>query len=144
MIHTVGYEDQGRVRPVRYHAAPLDIVAPYGDPRKDHYRKNAFDAGEYGLGSLSNSLTLGCDCLGGTCYFDAVMNDGRGGPFTIPNAVCNHDEVCSILWKHVDWRTGQTEVRRSRRLVVSSIATDGNYEYGFFGTSTRTGLYNWR
>ena len=27
---------------------------------------------------------------------------------------------------------GRTEVRRSRRLVVSSIATVGNYEYGFF------------
>ena len=28
--------------------------------------------------------------------------------------------------------TGHAEVRRSRRLVVSSIATVGNYEYGFF------------
>jgi primary-amine oxidase len=32
----------------------------------------------------------------------------------------------------VDWRTNQTEVRRSRRLVISCIATVGNYEYGFF------------
>ena len=132
------------MRLVLYRAALLDIVVPYGDPRKDHYRKNAFDAGEYELGSLTNSMTLGCDCLGGICYFNTVMNDGRGGPFTIPNAVCNHGEDYGILRKHVDWRTGQTEVRRSRRLVVSSISTVGNYEYGFFGTSTRTGLYNWR
>ena len=53
-------------------------------------------------------MTLGCDCLGGICYFDAVMNDGRGGPFTIPKAVCIHEEDYGILWKHVDWRTGQT------------------------------------
>lgn len=132
VIHTVGYEDQGRVRPVLYRAALSDMVVPYGDPSKDHYRKNAFDAGEYGIGSLTNSLTLGCDCLGEIHYFDAVMNDGRGQPFTIPNAVCMHEEDYGILWKHVDWRTGQTEVRRSRRLVVSSIATVGNYEYGFF------------
>ena len=32
----------------------------------------------------------------------------------------------------MDWRTGTTEVRRSRRLVVSFIATVGNYEYGFY------------
>ena len=83
-------------------------MVPYGDPRKDHYRKNAFAVGGYGLGSFTNSLTLGCDCLGETCYFDAVMNDGRGGPFTIPNAVCNHEEDYGILWKHVDWRTGRT------------------------------------
>ena len=132
VLHTVGYEDQGRVRPVLYRAALSDMVVPYGDPSKDHYRKNAFDAGEYGIGSLTNSLTLGCDCLGEIYYFDAVMNNGQGDPFTIPNAVCMHEEDYGILWKHVDWRTGRTEVRRSRRLVVSSIATVGNYEYGFF------------
>ena len=132
VIHNVGYEDQGRIRPVLYRAALSDMVVPYGDPSKDHYRKNAFDAGEYGIGSLTNSLTLGCDCLGEIYYFDAVLNNGRGEPFVIPNAVCMHEEDYGILWKHTDWRTGQTEVRRSRRLVVSSIATVGNYEYGFF------------
>lgn len=132
VIHTVGYEDQGRVRPILYRAALSDMVVPYGDPSKDHYRKNAFDPGEYGIGSLTNSLTLGCDCLGEIYYFDAVMNTGRGEPFTIPNAVCMHEEDYGILWKHTDWRIGQTEVRRSRRLVISSVATVGNYEYGFF------------
>ena len=132
VIHNVGYEDKGRVRPVLYRAALSDMVVPYGDPSKDHYRKNAFDAGEYGIGSLTNSLTLGCDCLGEIHYFDAVLNNGQGEPFTIPNAVCMHEEDYGILWKHTDWRTGQAEVRRSRRLVVSSIATVGNYEYGFF------------
>ena len=132
VIHTVGYEDQGRVRPILYRAALSDMVVPYGDPSKDHYRKNAFDAGEYGIGSLTNSLTLGCDCLGEIYYFDAALNNGNGEPFVIPNAVCMHEEDYGILWKHTDWRIGQTEVRRSRRLVVSSVATVGNYEYGFF------------
>ena len=132
VLYNVGYEDQGRIRPILYRAALSDMVVPYGDPGKDHYRKNAFDAGEYGVGSLTNSLTLGCDCLGEIYYFDADLNTGRGGAFTIPNAVCMHEEDYGILWKHTDWRTGQVEVRRSRRLVISSIATVGNYEYGFF------------
>ena len=132
VIHTVGYEDQGRIRPILYRAALSDMVVPYGDPSKDHYRKNAFDAGEYGIGSLTNSLTLGCDCLGEIYYFDATLNDARGQAFSIPNAVCMHEEDYGILWKHTDWRTGKAEVRRSRRLVVSSVATVGNYEYGFF------------
>ena len=132
VLHTVGYEDQGRIRPILYRAALSDMVVPYGEPGTDHYRKNAFDAGEYGIGSLTNSLTLGCDCLGEIYYFDADLNDGRGGAFSIPNAVCMHEEDYGILWKHTDWRTGQVEVRRSRRLVISSIATVGNYEYGFF------------
>ena len=51
---------------------------------------------------------------------------------TLTNAVCLHEEDDGILWKHTDWRTNQTEVRRSRRLSVSFIATVGNYEYGFY------------
>ena len=51
---------------------------------------------------------------------------------TIKNAVCLHEEDFGILWKHTDWRTNETEVRRSRRLAVSMIATVGNYDYGFY------------
>jgi primary-amine oxidase len=43
-----------------------------------------------------------------------------------------HEEDQGIAWKHTDFRTGDVEVRRLRRLVISTIATVGNYEYGFF------------
>ncbi len=43
-----------------------------------------------------------------------------------------HEEDYGILWKHADLHGGTTEVRRSRRLVVSFICTVGNYEYGFY------------
>ena len=65
-------------------------------------------------------------------YFDAHLTDSRGEVVTIKNAVCLHEEDDGILWKHTDWRTNQAEVRRSRRLAVSFIATVGNYEYGFY------------
>ncbi len=43
-----------------------------------------------------------------------------------------HEEDFGILWKHSDNRIEETDTRRSRRLVVSFVATVGNYEYGFF------------
>jgi len=43
-----------------------------------------------------------------------------------------HEEDVGVLWRHVQWRTGEGTVRRSRRLVVSSFAGIGNYDYGFF------------
>jgi primary-amine oxidase len=132
ILYTVGYEDQGKLRPILYRASLVEMTVPYGDPRPHHYRKNAFDLGEYGVGTLANSLKLGCDCLGEIRYFDAVMANTRGDIFEIKNAVCMHEEDYGILWKHTDWRTDQVEVRRSRRLVLSFIATVGNYEYGFF------------
>lgn len=132
VLHTVGYLDGGRVRPILYRAALCDMVVPYGDPAYNQYHKNAFDCGEYGIGMLANALELGCDCLGEIRYFDAHMVSSRGETVTMPNVVCMHEEDYGILWKHVDWRSNHTEVRRSRRLVVSFISTVGNYEYGFF------------
>jgi primary-amine oxidase len=60
------------------------------------------------------------------------MADEHGQPTTLANAICMHEEDYGILWKHQDLHGGRTEVRRSRRLVISSIATVGNYEYGFY------------
>jgi primary-amine oxidase len=109
------------------------MVVPYGDPRPTQARKNAFDVGEYGMGMCANSLQLGCDCLGYIQYLDAHLCDSRGRELTIPNAICIHEEDYGILWKHTDRRLPNApEVRRSRRLVVSSISTVENYEYGFF------------
>jgi len=132
VLHTVGYDDGGRVRPILHRASISEMVVPYGDPGPLHGWKNAFDAGEWGLGRMANSLTLGCDCLGEIFYFDAVTADEHGNAVTVPNVVCMHEEDYGILWKHQDLHGGRTEVRRSRRLVVSSIATVGNYEYGFY------------
>jgi primary-amine oxidase len=132
VLHTVGYEDGGTVRPLVYRAAVSEMVVPYGDRGPMHSWKSAFDAGEWGLGRMANALTLGCDCLGEIFYFDNVFSDERGKPHTRPNAICMHEEDYGILWKHVDMSSGRTEVRRSRRLVISSISTVGNYEYGFY------------
>src|SRR3954451_22849514 len=108
------------------------MVVPYADATPMHGWKNAFDAGEWGLGRMTQSLTLGCDCLGEIRYLDVCLANEQGEPWLIPNAVCLHEEDAGIGWKHVDLFTGNSEVRRSRRMVISSIATVGNYEYGFF------------
>jgi primary-amine oxidase len=131
-LHAITYEDQGRIRPVMHRAALSEMVVPYAHPGGGHFRKNAFDVGEYGFGVLANSLTLGCDCLGAIRYFDGWLNDSKGDAYRIENAICLHEEDHGILWKHTDLFTGKVEVRRSRRLVISSISTIGNYEYGLF------------
>lgn len=119
-------------RPVMYRASIAEMVVPYGSPKSQHARKNVFDIGEYGLGKLANSLTLGCDCVGVIHYLDAYVSGINGTPDKIANAICIHEEDHGILWKHWDFRTDRTEVRRARRLVISSISTVGNYEYGSY------------
>jgi primary-amine oxidase len=128
VLNTVAYAG----RPIMYRGSIAEMIVPYADPKESAYRKNAFDLGEYGVGMMANTLALGCDCLGTICYFDGHWSDTRGRVITIKNAICVHEEDFGMLWKHTDWRTSQSEVRRARRLAVSLIATVGNYDYGFY------------
>lgn len=132
VLHQMKFRDGGTDRSVINRASLVEMVVPYGDPAPVQHKKNAFDAGEYNLGALANSLALGCDCLGEIQYFDAIVSDSHGNPLTIKNAICMHEEDDSIMWKHYDYRQDTAEVRRSRKLIVSFIATVANYEYGFY------------
>ena len=116
------------MRPVAHRMSFAEMVVPYRDPTNDHKARTAFDIGEWGLGFMTTSLALGCDCLGEIAYLDAVVHDSLGEPQTIENAICIHEEDDAILWKHVDEQAG-AETRRARRLVVSFHATVANYEY---------------
>ena len=148
VLHTVGYQDPHagpgpdgsdgserpdgsagpRLRPIAHRMSFAEMVVPYRDPTPDHYRRTAFDIGEWGLGFMTTSLKLGCDCLGEIRYLDAVLHDSHGRPYPIENAICIHEEDNAVLWKHVDPVSG-AEVRRMRRLVVSFHVTVANYEY---------------
>jgi primary-amine oxidase len=125
------FRDGEEERQVLYRGALAEMIVPYGDTDPNYYWRTYFDAGEYGVGRLSNSLTLGCDCLGEIRYVDAIVTKADGSPRRIPNAICIHEEDASILAKHTDEEQGQY-VRRARRLVISQIATIGNYDYGFY------------
>jgi primary-amine oxidase len=124
VLHTLGFAG----RSVAHRISVAEMVVPYRDPSPDHYRRTAYDIGEWGLGFLTQSLELGCDCLGEIRYLDAVVHDTAGEPHTIKNAICIHEEDDGVLWKHVDHEEG-AEVRRSRRLVISVHVTVANYEY---------------
>ncbi|HQU03593.1 MAG TPA: tyramine oxidase, partial [Acidocella sp.] len=88
----------------------------------------------------TNSLTLGCDCLGTIAYLDVDLNTMTGDIFHIDRAICIHEEDAGILWKHWDFRTERTELRRGRKLVISSIATVGNYEYASYWYFDQSGM----
>ena len=128
VLHQVAFRDGGKPRSVAHRLSFAEMVVPYRDASPDHYRRTAFDIGEWGLGFMTTSLSLGCDCLGEITYLDAVVHDSRGEPQTIPNAICVHEEDSGVGWKHVDHRAG-VEVRRARRLVISFHVTVANYEY---------------
>ncbi|KDQ14911.1 hypothetical protein BOTBODRAFT_131906 [Botryobasidium botryosum FD-172 SS1] len=133
ILSTVTYNDDGELRPVFYRMSLAEMVVPYAAPEHPHNRKMAFDVGEYGMGQQANELSLGCDCLGSIHYLPGSFIRSNGEATTIKNAICIHEEDAGLLWKHTDFRTGgRAHSVRSRRLVVSMIATVANYEYAFY------------
>ncbi|MET8427685.1 primary-amine oxidase [Nocardia sp. NPDC004860] len=132
ILHQLNWKDGEIVRPVLNRASIPEMVVPYGDPQPARYWINYFDQGEYIFGRYTNSLELGCDCLGEIQYFDAVISDEKGQPRSIKNAICLHEEDYGVLWKHTDMFNGMNETRRQRRLVISFFLTIGNYDYGFY------------
>ncbi|MGE3289110.1 MAG: primary-amine oxidase [Pseudonocardia sp.] len=128
VLHQVGWDDGTRVRPIAHRMSFAEMVVPYRDPTPTHADRTAFDIGEWGLGFMTTSLELGCDCLGEIRYLDAVVHDTAGEPEVIRNAICLHEEDNGVLWKHVDGHAG-AQVRRMRRMVISSHVTVANYEY---------------
>lgn len=130
VLHCVGYEDTEGLRPILHRASFAEMVVPYADPDRSY--QSPLDIGEFNLGAMTNSLMLGCDCLGLIQYFDVAYVASDGSAVHVANGICLHEEDAGMLWKHTDFRTGHVEVRRSRRLVISSVVTVGNYDYGFF------------
>ena len=140
-LHDLAFDegDGAGPRPIAHRLSIAELAIPYADTNPTVVFKNAFDIGEYGIGPYANSLALGCDCLGEIRYLDVVVHDSQGRAQTIANAICLHEEDAGILWKHHDWRSGATDVRRARKLVISTIVTVGNYEYGLYWYLTLDG-----
>jgi len=133
VLYQVSYHDGDRDRPIIYRASVNEMLVPYSDPNVNHERKCAFDAGEYGLGKLADSLKLGCDCKGHIYYFNVAAADDFGNAINKENAVCMHEEDAGNAWKQNGSLLGSAnEVRRARELVVSFFTTIGNYGYGFY------------
>src|SRR5215471_2310306 len=131
VLYTVGYEDEGRLRSVLYRGSLSEMVVPYGDPSQSWFFRGVFDEGEYGLGQFMFPLEAGADAPSNAVLFDGLLADEKGAPREIPRAVAIYERDGGILWKHYDLDTGHNETRRARELVLSWIATVGNYDYGF-------------
>ena len=120
---------RGRVRPIAHRLSFAEMVVPYRDPSADHYRRTAYDIGEWGLGFMTQSLELGCDCLG-----EIRLRRRRAARHA--RASPTRSRTRSASTRRTTASSGSTsiprrgaEVRRARRLVVSVHVTVANYEY---------------
>lgn len=131
VLYTVGYEDNGKLRPVMYRGSLSEMVVPYGDPSDAWFIRNAFDEGEFGTGRLAVPLEMNRDVPENASLLDAVFPNESGGASTVKNVIGIYERDGGVAWKHVDYLTNTSQSRRARQLVLSFFAIVGNYDYGF-------------
>jgi primary-amine oxidase len=129
VLHTVAYEDDGRVRPILYRASLSEMVVPYADPDRNWRWRSAFDVGEYSVGRLASSIEPKTDAPAYATLLDATFADDDGAPYVLERAVGIYERDGGMLWKHYEGYSKTNESRRARQLVVFFIATIGNYDY---------------
>jgi primary-amine oxidase len=129
VLHTVGYEDDGKIRPILYRAALSEMVVPYGDTDPNWRWRAAFDVGEYSIGRLASPLEPKLDAPENAQLIDVTFADDNGKPYSLERAIGIYERDGGILWKHYDSVSGTNETRRGRELVMFFVATIGNYDY---------------
>ncbi|MDQ3179391.1 MAG: primary-amine oxidase [Acidobacteriota bacterium] len=129
ILHTVGYDDDGKTRSILYRASLSEMVVPYGDPDANWRWRAAFDVGEYTVGKLASPLEPNLDAPANAQLIDATFADDNGKPYVLEKAVGIYERDGGILWKHFDSVSAKNETRRARELVIFFVATIGNYDY---------------
>lgn len=129
VLHTVSYDDDGKLRPILYRAALSEMVVPYGDPDANWRWRAAFDVGEYNIGRNSYPLEKNLDAPENAQYLDVNFADDEGAVSTRKGVLAIYERDGGIAWKHYNFLTERNESRRARELVLSAIATIGNYDY---------------
>jgi primary-amine oxidase len=86
--------------------------------------------GEYGLGQLSISLRAGQEVPQHATLLSAELADDNGAPQLRKDVIALFEQDGGMLWTHSDYKTNAIATRRSQQLVLQSVFTVGNYDYG--------------
>lgn len=128
-LYQVSYTDNGAERPVLYRAGLSEMVVPYAETNKDWSVRSAFDVGEYRFGWLSTPMELGNEVPQNAILLDALFADDFGEPSPSEDVIALYERDAGILWRHYDFNNYSNEGRRSRELVMTTVAAIGNYDY---------------
>src|SRR5215212_6908492 len=132
VLHRIGYEQNGVVRPIIYRLALSEIYVPYGIDDPNWTWRSAFDVGEYNLGQFAVAQEANADVPGNAVFFDGVLagdTGTAGGSYTLPHAVAMYERDGGSLWQRTDPTTFERDARFARELVVKAAYFIGNYTY---------------
>jgi len=128
-LYQVSYLKDGVDRPILYRAGLSEMVVPYTEIDPTWVVRSAFDVGEYRFGWLSTRMYRGNEVPQNALLLDALLADDRGEPTPMKDVIALYERDGGILWRHYDFNNESHEGRRSRELVMTTVAAIGNYDY---------------
>src|SRR3954470_16930290 len=132
VLHRIGYEQNGAVRPIIYRLALSEVYVPLGVPDANWVWRTAFDVGEYNLGQFAVEQEKNVDVPENAVFFDEVLagdTGSAGGSYSLPHAVAIYERDGGSLWQRTDPTTFVRDARLARELVVKAAYWIGNYTY---------------
>lgn len=129
VLHCIGYEDGGKLRPILHRIGVSEVSVPYGAPGYDWVWRSPIDEGEYGLGRLTTTLRPGHEVPTYAKTIDVPYANSVGTVKVKPSGLAIWEQDGGILWEHHDDDADRTSTRRSRQLVIAHMFTLGNYDY---------------
>jgi primary-amine oxidase len=129
VLYDVQIRDGNRLRSLLRSASVAEMMVLYGDPSQGWGWRNAFDAGDYGLGRTSVPLRPGSEVPPGAILMDGVISDELGKAKPLPNRIAIYEHDAGILWSHSE--DGEAITRRCNEIWLISIAAVGNYDFIF-------------
>ncbi len=132
VLHEVGYDDDGRIRPILYRASVTEMVVPYGDPGpharlEERLRRRRVGARRHGQLAGARLRLPGRDPL--------LRRRLQPRAAASPNGPERHLHARGGLRDPLEahrLRAGRTRCGARVGWWCRSIATVGNYDYGFF------------
>ncbi|PZM84343.1 MAG: hypothetical protein DKT66_06820 [Candidatus Melainabacteria bacterium] len=129
VLHCIGYEDEGKLRPILHRLGVSEVSVPYGAPGFDWVWRSPIDEGEYGLGRLTTTLRPGHEIPNHAKTIDVPYANSVGTIKIKPAGLAIWEQDGGILWEHHDDDADKTLTRRGRQLVIAHMFTLGNYDY---------------
>jgi primary-amine oxidase len=132
LLYQIGYEQDGKVRPIIYRLSMNEIFVPYALPDPAWAWRAAFDIGEYNLGQYAEPLQHNVDVPGNAVFIDEVGpsdTGSTGGTLALPHAIALYERDAGVLWDRTDPTSFVRDARFARELVVTAAYVNGNYTY---------------
>ena len=123
VLHQAEFGPGDRPHSVLYRGSLSEMLVPYASPDSAWFFRAGFDVGEFMLGGTVRTLVIGADAPEHASFIDAAVARDGSSRF-VERAIAVYERDAGVLWSHRD------QVVRARQLVVRSVFSVGNYDYG--------------